>query len=304
MKLLRRKFCECGCGQVVNKGRRFILNHWDGPMKGKHRSLLKRKFCKCGCGGVVMNRRNKYIDGHYVWMNPLSTYEAKEKYKKTRNTPEFKRMYSLIKKEMWDDPEFREKMKNIHINRCKDPEVRKRLASYLVGKKSNLGFKHTEETKKKFSEYAKKQKLSPEHKRKLNEGNKKWVANLSKEEKEERYQNLRYYAAKGTATSIEKKICNVLDNYKIPYQTNVPIWRYFADIYVPSKNLVIECDGDYWHSLPDQIKRDGCKDRCYKRMRFNSVRLKEYEIKFNPEFALFSKGLKLLEENSCEFISN
>lgn len=28
MKLLRRKYCECGCGKVVNKGRRFIRYHY------------------------------------------------------------------------------------------------------------------------------------------------------------------------------------------------------------------------------------------------------------------------------------
>lgn len=29
-----------------------------------------------------------------------------------------------------------------------------------------------------------------------------------------------------------------------------------ADFFIPDKNIVIYCDGDYWHSLPDYIKRD------------------------------------------------
>lgn len=36
-------------------------------------------------------------------------------------------------------------------------------------------------------------------------------------------------------------------------------WKYelgVADFYLPQMNIVIECDGIYWHSKPDYIKRD------------------------------------------------
>ena len=35
-------------------------------------------------------------------------------------------------------------------------------------------------------------------------------------------------------------------------------YQYFfsLDFYLPDLKLVIECNGDYWHNLPDKIKRD------------------------------------------------
>ena len=31
---------------------------------------------------------------------------------------------------------------------------------------------------------------------------------------------------------------------------------FFVDFWLPSYQLVIECNGDYWHSLPHRVDRD------------------------------------------------
>ena len=51
-------------------------------------------------------------------------------------------------------------------------------------------------------------------------------------------------------TSLELFIRNILDEYNIEYQTNVRdiINPQELDIYIPSRNLAIECNGCYWHS--------------------------------------------------------
>ena len=51
-------------------------------------------------------------------------------------------------------------------------------------------------------------------------------------------------------TSLELFITNILDEYNIEYETNVNniISPLELDIYVPSKQIAIECNGLYWHS--------------------------------------------------------
>ena len=54
-------------------------------------------------------------------------------------------------------------------------------------------------------------------------------------------------------TSLELFVQNILDEYGIEYQTNVRdvIPPKEVDIYIPSKNIAIECNGIYWHSYKD-----------------------------------------------------
>jgi G:T-mismatch repair DNA endonuclease (very short patch repair protein) len=73
--------------------------------------------------------------------------------------------------------------------------------------------------------------------------------------------------------------------------------RYQCDIFVPSKNLVIECDGDYWHgnlehknlskyiydTLPESVKNQMKNDKLRNKEMFDAgykvLRLWEHEIK-------------------------
>lgn len=64
----------------------------------------------------------------------------------------------------------------------------------------------------------------------------------------------------------------------------------FCDIYIPSKNLVIECDGDFWHANPnyyptpkyqrqiDKIERDKIKDNYLKEHGYKLLRFWEDDI--------------------------
>ena len=80
-------------------------------------------------------------------------------------------------------------------------------------------------------------------------------------------------------TSIELKVKDYLDKNKIKY---IHPWnlgnRFQPDFYLPNYNLIVECDGDYWHSRPEVIKRDKQKDAYAKKCGFNILRLSESEI--------------------------
>lgn len=54
---------------------------------------------------------------------------------------------------------------------------------------------------------------------------------------------------------IETEVCEYLDNLGIKYNTNVKIIPpYEVDIYIPDKNIAIEVNGNYWHSIADKDK--------------------------------------------------
>lgn len=53
------------------------------------------------------------------------------------------------------------------------------------------------------------------------------------------------------------------------------IWPMELDIYIPSKKIGIEYDGEYWHNLPDMIKRDKEKDKICQEKNIILIRVKE-----------------------------
>lgn len=60
------------------------------------------------------------------------------------------------------------------------------------------------------------------------------------------------------ATNIERIMESALQARGMTYGTQVPLCAVtVADFYLPDSRTAIFCDGDYWHSLPEHIDRDG-----------------------------------------------
>lgn len=80
-------------------------------------------------------------------------------------------------------------------------------------------------------------------------------------------------------TSIERKVYEALDEMGITFKRQYPIGNIFlVDAYIPNLNLVIEADGDYWHSLPKSIIKDKSKNTYLQSHGYNLLRLTEKEI--------------------------
>ena len=83
-------------------------------------------------------------------------------------------------------------------------------------------------------------------------------------------------------TLIEVKIQNFLKQLGIEFFTHQRInikHSYQCDILIPSKNLVIECDGDYWHNYPTGTDIDHIRTSELLKSGFRVLRLWEFEIK-------------------------
>ncbi len=84
-------------------------------------------------------------------------------------------------------------------------------------------------------------------------------------------------------TSIELKIQNFLKQLGVDFFTHQYIKEiehgYQCDILISSMNLVIECDGDYWHKYPIGTEIDHIRTKELLEKGFKVLRLWEHEIK-------------------------
>ena len=83
-------------------------------------------------------------------------------------------------------------------------------------------------------------------------------------------------------TTIEVKIQNFLKQLGIEYFTHQYMkieHGYQCDILIPSMNLVIECDGNYWHKYPTRRDIDNIRTKELIEKGFKVLRLWEVEIR-------------------------
>ena len=172
-----------------------------------------------------------------------------------------------------------------------ETKLKMKLAS--LGKKNhNYGKKTPEIIKDKISATLKGRIISLKHRanlskalkgKKFTESHKealknKWK-NLSEEDRKKRLIPL----LTANPSSLENIICNVLDELDVEYERQKSIYHYFVDIYIPIKNLIIECDGEYWHSKPERKILDKKRDYLLRSLGYKIIRLPEKEIKTNPK---------------------
>lgn len=79
-------------------------------------------------------------------------------------------------------------------------------------------------------------------------------------------------------TSIERLIRLELQKLKEPFEQEWKIGRYYADFYLPERDLIIECDGEYWHSSQTVKLRDKRKDKFLRKQGYKIMRLTEGSI--------------------------
>jgi len=108
---------------------------------------------------------------------------------------------------------------------------------------------------------------------------------------EESKEKLRYATIKqlseGKMPSKETKIERLIENQllfrEILYVKQYPYKLGVADFWLPEDNIIIHCDGDYWHSKPKTIERDKKQDEYLESEGVVVYRFSGYEIKNNAK---------------------
>lgn len=173
----------------------------------------------------------------------------------------------------------------------------------------HLGFKgkhHSEETRKLMSIKSIECEKNGAHRWK--KGNIPW--NKDKNLSEETKEKLRLFmknnpknnvnfklAKKGYITKIERIMKSILDNDFINYIQQFNINKYFVDFYLPKYNLVIECDGEYWHR--NKELEDLERDNIIKNHGFQIIHIKEVEFEnLDHVREVVQTGIKTIEKSA------
>lgn len=145
----------------------------------------------------------------------------------------------------------------------------------------NIGKKLPEEIKKKISISLKGHKLSEETKRKIGLKHKGKIISEEVREKLREARKLQIFPIKDS--KIEVKIQSFLKELGLEFFTHQYMkgiqHGYQCDVLIPSMNLVIECDGIYWHKYPIGREIDHIRTKELLEKGFRVLRLWENEIK-------------------------
>lgn len=80
-------------------------------------------------------------------------------------------------------------------------------------------------------------------------------------------------------TSIEVSMQQELNRRGIAYETHIPVCGVCQpDMIFPEKKVVIQCDGDYWHNLPEMIEKDRRQDKVLRENGWQVLRFWEHDI--------------------------
>ena len=121
----------------------------------------------------------------------------------------------------------------------------------------------------------------------LSKSKKEWWKNYSQEKKDKWILRLKeqrkYQVLPVKDTSIEIKIREFLDELSISYKQHKYIedidHGYQCDFFLEEYNMVIECDGDYWHNYPHYRDIDLIRTQELLEQKYRVLRLWERDIK-------------------------
>jgi len=222
--------------------------------------------------------------------------------------------------------ETKEKLRQAHLGQRHSEETKRKISQSNTGKKmsdesrakmraAKLGTKRTEAARHKQSESARGKPKSVQHREQIGAALRKRYTNPVYAERQRAVlravweqmepEERRRIALHGRIachrvmreqrrTTIEIAVADALRDLGITFEEQVTFRWYLADIYLPDHNIVIECDGDYWHSLPKIIAHDRKRDAWFESHQIRVIRIKETDIRQNAREAV----LRALEEHS------
>lgn len=176
-------------------------------------------LCKCGCGEIVKwdYREQKFNDfkhGHYV--RTTGGFYSKEGAKKSAKT----------RKQRFQSGEIQQWNKGLSYDAAYGEE-RANLLKRSISE--------NEERSKKISEFHKGKPKSPEHREQM---------------KKQLDINRRERLTSGKMSKPERLMQDMLESHSIECIYQYELSGFFYDFYIPSKNTLIEVDGDFWHCKP------------------------------------------------------
>jgi len=164
-----------------------------------------------------------------------------------KHSPEAREKIRQAALRQWQDPEVRERMLQAERRRFARPEEREKIRQANLGNKSALGCKRSPETREKMRQ-ARLRRVFPQK-----------------------------------MTDIERILCAEFKKRRLKFEMHKTMFgRWQPDFVFESARLIVEADGDYWHSLPDIKERGGRFDKVAHDAGWSVWRFGGKEIKMHP----------------------
>jgi very-short-patch-repair endonuclease len=176
--------------------------------------------------------------------------------------PGYVEKQSLVQKRVWENPAYREKFKKIwesedYKNRLSeavqlalsDERIRIKLSNAAKRRWDNLEYRRV------ITDSVKKAWQNEDYKNNHRQSSIDWWNNPLNREKCAQMRA----AQSGKQSSIEVITENILKSLGIEFTSQKAVGPYVFDFHLDSYDVYIECQGEYWHSLPGRKERDAAK---------------------------------------------
>jgi very-short-patch-repair endonuclease/GNAT superfamily N-acetyltransferase len=244
-------------------------------------------------------RKQRSKQSKRAWSNPDYQKKQSEIQSKIANSEEGKRQRSEQSKNAWTNEEYRDNALVIIRERFRSDEHRKLVSErnkqayekdpekYLREKVAPL---HTKEARKKHKEALAKPEYKELHSRLARKRfeDPEYRARHLQSVQSEKYKHkisksLERQGDKGFKSRLERVVASILEQLGFDFTSQKAVGPYNFDFYLVKKNLFIEVQGEYWHSLPKNQQRDAAKFTYLEKARPSStiLYLNENEF-FNP----------------------
>lgn len=239
--------------------------------------------CKCGCMEKLNYHGGKfgeYIRGHKARVS--GGFYSEEGAKKSAATRKEKFKSGEIVQ--WNKgKKYTEEQLSAIQESAKNPERRKKISESLTGKKK-----------------------SAEHVAKIKADRQKYWGNIENRTAQ-RIRRVAYMTTvlRKKKTKLEKEFESMLQALNVDYIYQYVVNGYNYDFYIPSKNILIEVDGDWWHCNPNlgfepiyesqrhTIEHDKVKTTVAFDNGYTLIRFWEHDV-VNKRFECISKLMLLL----------
>lgn len=186
----------------------------------------------------------------------------------------------------WTNPEYRGKMRQAALSHEVSPGTREKLRQGMLSRKNALDRKHSPETRERMCQAALARWHNPEYRekqRRASLGNKNSLGRKLSPEHRERLRQARLRRTlPQKMTSIECLLHDEFKKRRLKFEMHkTMLGRFQPDFVFEDAWLIVQADGDYWHSLPDRIESDHAFNAAASSEGWSVWRFGEREIKMH-----------------------
>ena len=210
-------------------------------------STKSKIIIRCACGkfpktslGVFrrkLKRNHIYKCQNCYLIDPNFINKVRLLSKEAWKDPEKRKKASLKTKEQWKNEEYAQSVRNRSIEAWKDDNYRNKQK--LTRGSSEWKSHHSKLSKRNWKSILYRNLVSNKIKKTCN----------SLEYREKRALIASNFLLSGKRSSIEIITTNILTSKSIGFKEQVAIGPYVFDFFLEDHNILIECQGEYWHSI-------------------------------------------------------